>query len=276
MTIQWKKYGFTLNEMYGAEKDTPNLPKADLHAYFQQQEPMQHHHRFTLHKQVLTLCIDLQQSEENLRKDMNRTTRYQLNKGARDNLKVEHLDSPTIQDINNFEAFFNPFAEEKSIELCRTDKLKSLCNQGKLIISNVYHPDGRKMASHLYIATGVRAIMLYSCSGRFANADIPGLEIGRANRFLHWQDMLYFKAKGYDYYDFLGLSIDPGDESQQNVNKFKKGFGGFEIIEYQSFIPQNLRGTLLAIALKLMWRKQRELIRGEGKPVHTYLAEMEK
>lgn len=276
MTIQWKKFGFTLNEMYGAEKNTSNPPKADLHAYFQQKELIHPNRPFTLHKQVLTLCIDLQLSEEELRKDMNRTTRYQLNKGARDNLIIEHLEHPTKKDVEAFEAFFNPFAEEKAIELCRTDKLHSLRKQGKIVISYVYHPDGRKMASHLYIANGVRAIMLYSCSGRFANADIPGLEIGRANRYLHWQDMLYFKEKSYDYYDFLGLSINPADKAQQNVNTFKKGFGGFEVIEYQSFIPQNLRGVLLAIALKYMWRKQHELIHGQNKPVQMYLASLGK
>ena len=276
MVIQWKKHGFTLNEIYGTKAVPSHVPKADLHAYFQQKKLIQPNKRFTLHKQVLTLCIDLQQSEEAMRKDMNRTTRYQINKAGRDNLQVHFKTEPTNEDIEEFVAFFNPFAKEKNIELCRVDKLYSLQKHKQLVITYVLHEDGRKMASHLYIANEKRAIMLYSCSGRFENADIPGLHIGRANRYLHWQDMLFFKNKQVNYYDFLGLSIDKNNQAQQNVNTFKKGFGGFELVEYQSFIPQNWRGVLLAVALKLMWRNQFELIKGEQLPVNMYLANTEK
>lgn len=275
MVIQWKKYTFKLNEIYGNQKLTSPIPKADLHAYFQQKQLMPSPKWFTLHKQVLTLCIDLEQSEEAMRKDMNRTTRYQINKAGRDNLQLKFSPDPTDEEIEEFVAFFNPFAKEKAIELCRVDKLYSLRDHQRLVITYVLHEDGRKLASHLYIANEDRAIMLYSCSGRFANSDIPGLQIGRANRYLHWHDMLFFKEKGMKYYDFLGLSIDPNNEAQQNVNTFKKGFGGIELIEYQSFIPQNWRGTLLAIALKWLWRNQHEIIKRNHLPVQSYLSKLD-
>lgn len=146
---------------------------------------------------------------------------------------------------------------------------------GRLIITYALHEDGRRLASHLYIVNNKRAVMFYSCSGRFSNSDIPQLELGRANRYLHWKDILFFKYKNYDYYDFLGLSIDKNNKAQQNINNFKKGFGGFEVVEHQSYIAQNMRGMLLLFALRLMWRKQHELIRGEQLPVSRYLTSME-
>lgn len=259
MIIQWKKYIFTINDIYGTSKDAV-LPKADVHAYFQQSDLIDADKKLALHKKVKTLCIDLQKSEEQLRKEMNRTTRYQINKAGKDNLKIKHLSEPTKADIVEFATFFNPFAKEKGIEICREDKVKALQRSNRLVISYVFHPDGRKLASHLYIIDGNRATMLYSCSGRFTATDIPPLEIGRANRFLHWQDILYFKQEAYATYDFLGLSINEKDKDQQNINKFKKGFGGREEFQFQSFVPQTKLGIVMLFLLRIKWHKQIERI----------------
>lgn len=275
MGIHWSKYFFTFNELYQNTNIPKDLPKADIHAYLQQKELVYPNKLFTIHKQVLTLVIDLHKTEEELRKDMNRTTRYQINKAGRDDLHLQHITEPTMNDIDEFTAFFNPFAREKNIEQCKVGKLTSFMNQGKLVITYAYHKSGRKMASHLYIINGKRAVMLYSCSGRFANSDIPNIEIGRANRYLHWHDILFFKDQKYDYYDFLGLSIDPDNIPQQNINKFKLGFGGSKRTEYHSYIPQTIRGKLLLLALKFKWRKQHEIIHGKQLPVNRYLASID-
>ena len=263
MIIQWKKYIFTINDIYGSVREKAAIPQADVHAYFQQKDYVEADRKLTLHKRVKTLCIDLDKSEDQLRKEMNRTTRYQINKAGRDQLNVRYIMSPTEEDIQVFADFFNPFAREKGIELCREDKVKALKNSDRLVISYVYNKDGRTLASHLYIIDGIRATMLYSCSGRFAETDIPPLHIGRANRYLHWQDILFFKTEGYEVYDFLGLSINEKDMEQQNINKFKKGFGGREEINYQSFVPQTRRGLLMLFLLKIKWRNQLELVRRE-------------
>src|SRR5699024_2625389 len=191
---------------------------------------------------------------------MTRTTRYQINKGGRDELSVEHITAPKNSEVKEFIDFFKPFAEEKEIELCREDKVYALKESNNLIISNVYHKDGRKLVGHLYTGDGKRATMLYSCSGRFTETDIPPLEIGRANRFLHWQDILFFQEKNYKIYDFLGLSLDKNDKAQQNINSFKKCFGGQEEIGYQSFIPQTKKGLFMILLLKYKWRNQIERV----------------
>ena len=36
MIIQWKKYIFKINEIYGSPIPEKEIPKADVHAYFQQ------------------------------------------------------------------------------------------------------------------------------------------------------------------------------------------------------------------------------------------------
>lgn len=261
MIIPWRKYIFTINDIYG-DKPRPNqIPSADVQCYFQQPNFIDSGKRNALYKRVKTLCIDLNMGEESLRKDMHRTTRYEINKAGREQLVVEHIKKPTNKEVAAFTTFFNPFAKEKKIEQCREDKVRALQKSNQLVISSVYHPNGCKLASHLIIANGDRAIGLYSCSVRFSESQITPAEIGRANRYLHWQDILFFKRENYDIYDFQGLFSDENNQAHRNINKFKKGFGGSEKISYNSYIPQTRKGTLMLLLLWWKWRKQVELVK---------------
>lgn len=261
MNIHWKKSIFKINDIYGNGTDFSTKEKADVYCYFQQTDYKDTHKKSSLHKKVKTLCIDLQLTEDQLRKEMNRTTRYQINKAGRDSLRVQQIRHPTKQEIKEFTLFFNEFAKEKGIEKTRDDKLEALRLTKKILISYVMHETGKKLASHLYIANGKRATMFYSASARFEGEQIKPIEIGRANRYLHWQDILFFKERQYRFYDFLGISKEENDQAQQNINKFKKGFGGKEITEYQSYIPYTIKGTVMLLILRWHWRNQAELVK---------------
>ncbi|WP_059172551.1 hypothetical protein [Bacillus sp. FJAT-27445] len=261
MHIKWKKRLFEINEIYGPKDEAAALPAADMIAYFQQTEPVEPDRWNAIHKQALTLCIDLRKGEEHLKSEMNKSTRYQINKAGRDDLAVQFIEEPGRDDLEAFKAFFDPYAKEKGIEPFQDERIEGIYAQNMVTITYVYHKSGPKLAGHLYFADGVRARMFYSSSGRFADNGIPKNEIGRANRYLHWQDILYFKKKNYRLYDFFGLSIDESNIDQQNINQFKKSFGGEEIVEYRSFIPKSLKGNLLVLLLKLKWRNQPELIK---------------
>lgn len=53
--------------------------------------------------------------------------------------------------------------------------------------------------------------------------------VSNFNRYLHWQEILYFKDKGFDYYDCGGLGFleeyESGTSHVQGIIKFKKSFG---------------------------------------------------
>ncbi|MDY0404839.1 hypothetical protein P5G51_004975 [Virgibacillus sp. 179-BFC.A HS] len=102
MLIQWEKYFFTVNDIYGALRYDTQILKADVHCYFQQSHFIEVDKKTSLHKKTKTLCIDLTLPEEQLRKDMNRTTRYQINKAGRDQLSVQHIEAPTREDVLAF------------------------------------------------------------------------------------------------------------------------------------------------------------------------------
>lgn len=261
MVIQWKKYLFKVNEFRGEQYlDTP-IKAADVHAYLQQDQMILNPSKFTIHQRSLTLCINLHETEAEMRKEMNRTTRHQINKGMREQLKLIYVHHPTEKEIEGFAAFFNPFATEKGIDQCRVDKLLALREKHMLFFTYVFNNTDQKLAAHAYIIQQKRATMFYSCSGRFADLNVSGISVSIANRYMHWQNILYFKKQGFHMYDFMGLAINPNDQGGQNLNRFKRGFGGEERYEYQSFIPQNWKGSLLILVLKFLWRDRVEMIK---------------
>jgi lipid II:glycine glycyltransferase (peptidoglycan interpeptide bridge formation enzyme) len=260
MYIHWKKLIFKMNEIYG--QNSENLPMADVNAYFQQDKLIDAAKWNTVQKESKTLCISLQKNEDQLRSELNKSTRYQINKAERDELTIDVITNPGAEDIEAFKAFFNPYAKEKDIELFQDDRVEAIRRKGMAVIMYVFHKEGQKLAGHFYFADGIRARMFYSCSVRFAAAEIPKNDIGRANRYLHWHAILFFKMKNFQIYDFFGLSMDENNKDQQNINIFKKSFGGEEVTEYRSFIPQSFKGHMLILLMKWKWRKQVEVIKG--------------
>ena len=76
--------------------------------------------------------------------------------------------------------------------------------------------------------------------------------IGRANRALHYLNMLNFKDRGITTYDLGGYALGTQDPELQEVNEFKDSFGG-QLIEESNYI-----------SLPLHWaRKLNALLRGK-------------
>jgi hypothetical protein len=89
------------------------------------------------------------------------------------------------------------------------------------------------MHAYLVDPSILRARLLYSASQHLSsNVASERAIIGRMNRYLHFQDMLYFKELNYKVYDMGGYAYETKDEVLQNINKFKDGFGGNLVCEY--------------------------------------------
>lgn len=256
MSTHWKKFTCKVKEFHGKKYEDTEKEKADVHAYLQQKQLIPDFSLCTIHRYSLTLYIDLQKSEKVLRKEMNRTTRYQVNKGSRENLTITYIHHPTDGDIRDFALFYNPFADEKGIDKCRNDKLQSLRDENMLLLSYVSNAQQKIMAAHAYKIDYKEARMFYSCSIRLTDEKESGISVSIANRYLHWKNILYFKKQGYEIYDFMGLAMHAKQAGGENLNRFKRGFGGIEKHEYQSFIPKSFKGKCLILILKILWRKR--------------------
>ena len=99
------------------------------------------------------------------------------------------------------------------------------------------------MVWHAYHVGYDRATLLHSASVlRAESGQALRTKVGRANRYHHWRDILYFKQLGLRIYDFGGWYEKKEDRARLNINKFKEGFGGNIVKTYTCERPLTLRG----------------------------------
>ena len=75
--------------------------------------------------------------------------------------------------------------------------------------------------------------------------------IGRSNRRLHWEEIIFYKRKKFDIYDFGGLSLSDSKTLSQ-IDKFKLGFGGKIIAEYNEKIGVSMIGKIILLMYKAL------------------------
>lgn len=67
---------------------------------------------------------------------------------------------------------------------------------------SVAYANGKPAVFHTYILAGKTARLYQSCSEFRFDGNAHRNAISRANRFLHWRDMLELKGLGFDTYDW--------------------------------------------------------------------------
>ena len=105
--------------------------------------------------------------------------------------------------------------------------------------------DGTALGWHAYYVDTQRVVLLYSMASQRLCSDATQRQvIGRANRYLHWQDILKFKAEGLSVYDFGGWYDGKEDKGLLQINQFKEEFGGSNIEVYNSMQGRTVKGKL--------------------------------
>ncbi len=102
---------------------------------------------------------------------------------------------------------------------------------------------------HAYITDHRTATLLHTASHFRAIERERRALIARANRWLHWRDMLTLKALGHRYLCWGGMFEDETPPEHANINNFKREFGGVETRAYDCTIPVTLKGGLLVSAI---------------------------
>lgn len=172
-----------------------------------------------------TLISDLTASKEDILKNFSSTVRNEINRSIKEDVITVFNDSKS-----NFIPFYNNFASLKGLRILKKRSLSSY--KRNLIITSAFSQN-TQLCSHSYLIDYEikRVRLLQSATMRFSE-DIDHNLIGRANKYLHFQDMIYFKNQGYKIYDWGGIAANPTDSSLIGINRFKKSFGGEELIEY--------------------------------------------
>jgi len=194
-----------------------------------------------------TLQIDLPLEEKILFAEIGKNYRYEINRAEkRDELCYSVTCKPTQSEIEEFCFFYNSFAANKGLLELNMEQLYLYRDLNALVISYMKNKSDELLCSHLYLADGTRALGLYFPSSfRMHTDNEQRTLIGRANKYLHWLDIKYFKARGFLCYDFGGLALDNIDKGMSNINEFKIHFGGNRVVEYDFYYPLTLKGKIM-------------------------------
>ncbi len=191
-----------------------------------------------------TITIDLTQTQDQISAAIDKDTRYEIRRAEKsDHLSFQFFNQP-LEYLEEFCSFYNDFASAKGLQQIGLARLAQMTNAGHFVLSRVI-ADQRPLVWHAYYCVAGRARLLYSAS-QFRGKD-SGLRslIGRANRYLHWRDILEFKMAGYRIYDLGGWNPDgAGDVEKQRINSFKEAFGGHRVVEYNFTYPTSTKGRL--------------------------------
>jgi lipid II:glycine glycyltransferase (peptidoglycan interpeptide bridge formation enzyme) len=167
-----------------------------------------------------TKIIDLSQEEDEIFGHFRRTTRQEINTA-----KKEGIIFGIENNVEKFIEFYNLFAAAKKIAPTSVEDLRTYGNY--LLITKAMQ-NNRILVMHANLIDEeekrVRASMSASLF-RYEDNHAEIALIGKANRFLHFADMLFFKERNFRIYDFGGY------DSNIAVNKFKDSFGGILLEE---------------------------------------------
>ena len=180
--------------------------------------------------------------------------RYQIRR-ADSKDRLQHEVMPEASDaLEEFSDFYDGFARQKGLWLADRHWLARAAAERQLALSCASR-DGERLVWHAHLLSG-RTVRLASSASCFRGMDNEYRSlVGRANRWLHWRDMLFFREAGIECYDWGGVFADESTPEREGINRFKRMFGGQPAVSYDCNVPVGVRGWLW-LTLRDTWRRR--------------------
>jgi hypothetical protein len=217
----------------------PSDAGVDILVHRYRAAPISLAHNLPLH----SLRTDLAQTPEAIAAGFDETCRRHVRRAERqDGLRHEAIAEP-VDALEEFAEFYDVFARQKG--LWRVDRhwLVRAAQAGQLLLSCASR-EGERLVWHAHLRAGRTVQLAHSASlYRGMNDDYRSL-VARANRWLHWRDMLTYKAMGLRYYDWGGMFADESTPERAGIHRFKRSFGGLPVLAYECSAPVTLRGRM--------------------------------
>jgi hypothetical protein len=206
-------------------------------------------------EELYTILIDLSKNDKELLSLLRKNTRYEINRAReKDNIKCVTFFEKNENDrekISKYMDFYNVFALSKNRSSIKFSDLKQFYDNRTICIRYAAKEDDESeiLTMHAYIVSDNTA-RLHQSSSLFRNSGDSEYKnlVARANRLLHWDDILYFKNIGLAVYDLGGWYGGQTLKEQLLINQFKESFGGEKKREYSYIVPASTRGKIAILA----------------------------
>jgi len=210
--------------------------------------------RFRGWQEYHTCMNDLTRSEEEMLAAVNKAVRYQFRRSEKDQIEIRFYTKKEIGQspelMETFADIYERMYQSKGSDTkLNVSAIQKYLEADGILFSAVWH-EGEMIVFHSYICYATDARLLHSASC-FREESADQSMIGRANKRLHWEDILYFKKKGLLRYDWGGIS---DFDNPNGIDEFKLKFGGDKITYYNVFAGNTLSGKLAVTAMKLLKR----------------------
>jgi len=233
-------------------EDPPRDSAVDIVLYRQRDVPI----AGARHTPVLSLVSDLSGGEGAITEKFGSDCRYKVKRAeARDGLRMEFIPHPESSRLDEFRAFYDAFARQKSLEPCDAKWLLAARDARQLALTMASR-NGEALVWHAYVMYSDAVRLQYTGSCFRNRESVYRALVGRANRWLHWKDMLRFKEMGLQRYDWGGMFEDESLPERAGINNFKKDFGGRQERAYDCTVPVTIRGRIW-LPLRDAWRRYR-------------------
>lgn len=248
--LLWKSYGLNIVELW-FDEELPQGFSPDIIRYHQALTP-----RVEGASDFFTLVTDLGQDVDVLMARLHKETKYKVRRAQEKDgfaMKVWEGDRAFL---GAFVDFYQEFADQKGLGKLDVQRLNQINSAGRLDICRVESADGEPLVYHANYKYAKRARLLHSAS-QFRGSDDSGFRslIGRANRWLHWQDILRFKAEGRSWYDWGGWYEGDENEDLLRINQFKESFGGEVLQTYNGEALISMKARMFARIARLLGRR---------------------
>lgn len=192
-----------------------------------------HGYNSNINKQE-TLISDLNYSEDELFSMLNKTVRNEINRSKREEVYTKVWNSRDIEKnmeiLNKFSQMYENMYKEKGMSghSLNLNELKEYIKRDAITITTA-SIDSKIVVFHSYIHDNKHARLLHSCSEFREIDNTMRNAIGRANKYLHWNDFIHFKQIGIEEYDWGGIE---SFDNPNGIDKFKISFGGLHKVYY--------------------------------------------
>ena len=251
LLLHRKKYGIHFYKVWFASEP---LKKKGIIAYHEckEMDKVQPCEKFD------TLITDLTENEDEIKQHFSKNCRYYVNRASREDITVEMHSGKEISNekIKEFLDFFEEFWMSKGSTLHEKDKLEQELrvyrDADALGITEAF-VRGQKVVYHTHILDTEIVRLLHSASLyrlREEDQDSKNL-IGIANRYLHFEEMKYYKNLGKKTYDWGGAGMN---EDVVHITEFKKSFGGTPATYYDFEAVNGLMANAFKLLAKILKR----------------------